>query len=953
MAKIAQDQAPELSRSASGGPDDDVAPNPSTYIDPAYPVSPANPLLSASANTAVQNPTNPGSGSGNAYIDSLIWGNAAWSTTSGPITYWLGSSSDANRPSGPLGTWSADQRAAVTNSLANYAAVANVTFDEATSEATANMVFFQIQTTGSTLAFAEIPNGQGGHGGNRNQVWLQFGYNQTASWSQIQQGGDGYQTVLHEIGHSMGLAHPHDGGDQPDASNFPGVTNSSDIGTFGLNQGPFTAMSYNVGYNVQPNTTQAFGENASLGALDIAALQRIYGANNTYRSGNDSYSLPTVNQATTANQMGAFWSCIWDTNGTDTISAAGATASATIDLRAATLTGQNAGGYISRVNGIQGGVTIANGVVIENAIGGSAADRLTGNSADNVFTGGAGADTITGGAGADTLRDTAANLDGDVFTDFTNADIINVSDAGIGVTNLTFSGTTLSFTSGSGNHSLQLQGGTVTGTVQQRVDVNGGVDIFFAAPVVPGAPVYAIAVAPTTGAEGTATGSGSTFTYTVTRTGDTSQAGSVAVALSGTATVPGQTGADYATSLQNGMVTFAANATTATFTVTTTPDALFEGDETVVATLGAITGGGSLGTASATATITNDDTAPTLALSPTAITLVEGNSGSASYTYTVTRTGDAQAAQTVAYAVTGTGANPANAADFTGNALPAGTLTFAQGQTSQTITVQVAGDTTVEPDEGFTLTLSNPNFGTITQASATGTITNDDSVAPTPTPAPAPAPAPNPVPAGVAQMGTSGADLINGGTGNDTLSGLSGNDTVFGKEGNDLIQGNQGEDLLFGNQGNDTLFGGQGQDTLFGGQDADLLFGNLGADLLMGNLGTDTLFGGQGNDSLYGGQGDDVLFGDLGDDVLSGDLGNDVLRGGAGADRYVFNVNSGADVVLGFSAAEGDRLDLRGQTYTFGVAADGSGSALLVLSGGGTIELAGITQAQVNPGFFA
>ena len=923
-----------------------MGPDSSTYIDPAYPVSTAPPMLSASANTAVQNPTNAGSGSGNAYIDSLIWGNAAWSTTSGPITYWLGSSADANRPSGTLGTWSADQRAAVTNSLANYAAVANVTFDEATSEATANMVFFQIQTTGSTLAFAEIPNGQGGHGGNRNQVWLQFGYNQTASWSQIQQGGDGYQTVLHEIGHSMGLAHPHDGGDQPDASNFPGVTNANDIGTFGLNQGPFTAMSYNVGYNVQPNTTQAFGENASLGALDIAALQRMYGANTTYRTGNDSYTLPTVNA------VGTFWSSIWDAGGSDTISAAGATASATIDLRAATLTGENAGGYISRVTGIQGGVTIANGVVIENAIGGSAADRLTGNAADNVFTGGASADTITGGAGADTLRDTAANLDGDVFTDFTNADSINVTDAGSSVTNLSFTGTTLSFTSASGNHSLQLQGGTVTGTVQQRANAtNGGVDIFFAAPVVPGAPVYAIAVSPATGAEGTATGSGATFTYTVTRTGDTSQAGSVAVALSGMATAPGQTGADYATSLQNGMVTFAANATTATFTVTTTPDALFEGDETVVATLGAITGGGSLGTASATATITNDDSAPTLALSPTAITLAEGNSGSTSYTYTVTRTGDAQAAQTVAYAVTGTGANPANAADFTGSTLPAGTLTFAQGQTSQTITVLVAGDTAVEADEGFTLTLSNPNFGTVTQASATGTITNDDSLAPNPTPAPAPAP--NPVPAGIAQSGTTGADLINGGTGNDSLTGLAGNDTVFGKEGNDLIQGNQGEDLLFGNQGNDTLFGGQGQDTLFGGQDADLLFGNLGADQLFGNLGADTLFGGQGADTLFGGQGDDVLFGDLGDDVLSGDLGNDVLRGGAGADRYVFNTNSGADVVLGFNQAEGDRLDLRGQTYRFGIAADGSGSALLILSGGGTIELAGITQGQVNANFFA
>ena len=210
-----------------------------------------------------------------------------------------------------------------------------------------------------------------------------------------------------------------------------------------------------------------------------------------------------------------------------------------------------------------------------------------------------------------------------------------------------------------------------------------------------------------------------------------------------------------------------------------------------------------------------------------------------------------------------------------------------------------------------------------------------------------------PTPTGLTLAGTAGADLITGGPGNDTLAGLSGNDTLFGNEGADLLEGNQGADLLFGNQGSDTLFGGQDQDTLFGGQDADLLFGNLGADLLLGNLGMDTLYGGQGNDSLYGGQGDDVLFGDLGDDVLSGDLGNDVLRGGAGADRYVFGVNSGADVVLGFSAAEGDRLDLSGQTYRFGVAADGSGSALLVLSGGGTIELAGITQAQVNAGFFA
>ena len=93
---------------------------------------------------------------------------------------------------------------------------------------------------------------------------------------------------------------------------------------------------------------------------------------------------------------------------------------------------------------------------------------------------------------------------------------------------------------------------------------------------------------------------------------------------------------------------------------------------------------------------------------------------------------------------------------------------------------------------------------------------------------------------------------------------------------------------------------------------------------------------------LYAGQGDDLLFGDLGDDVLSGDLG---------ADRYVFGVNAGNDVVRGFSFAQGDRLVLGGQTYTLGSAADGF--ALLTLSGGGTVELAGLAASEFNASFLA
>ena len=80
--------------------------------------------------------------------------------------------------------------------------------------------------------------------------------------------------------------------------------------------------------------------------------------------------------------------------------------------------------------------------------------------------------------------------------------------------------------------------------------------------------------------------------------------------------------------------------------------------------------------------------------------------------------------------MTGSGANPATAADFTGGVFPTGTVSFAAGETSKTITVNVAGDTAVEPTEGFTLTLSNPSAGTtIGTATATGTILNDDTAA--------------------------------------------------------------------------------------------------------------------------------------------------------------------------------------------------------------------------------
>jgi hypothetical protein len=106
----------------------------------------------------------------------------------------------------------------------------------------------------------------------------------------------------------------------------------------------------------------------------------------------------------------------------------------------------------------------------------------------------------------------------------------------------------------------------------------------------------------------------------------------------------------------------------------------------------------------------------------------EGNSGTTPFTFTVTRTGNTTGTSTVNWAVTGTGTNPANAADFAGGTLPTGTVTFAPGVTSQVITVNVSGDTVVELDETFTVSLSNPSNATISTATTTGTIRNDDTV---------------------------------------------------------------------------------------------------------------------------------------------------------------------------------------------------------------------------------
>ena len=99
----------------------------------------------------------------------------------------------------------------------------------------------------------------------------------------------------------------------------------------------------------------------------------------------------------------------------------------------------------------------------------------------------------------------------------------------------------------------------------------------------------------------------------------------------------------------------------------------------------------------------------------------EGNTGAQPMSFTVTLAKAYPLKVSVAYA-TADGTATAGS-DYTATS---GTLVFAPGQTTKTVAVPIVGDTTYEPDETFTLTLSNSVNATLGTATATGTITNDD-----------------------------------------------------------------------------------------------------------------------------------------------------------------------------------------------------------------------------------
>ena len=334
----------------------------------------------------------------NNAIDSLL-GDARWSNAT--VTYSFpdfGSSWSTNAFSG-YGS-SASDEPPWSASFAPLSNADKVSFRAAVSawSGVANMQFSETRDSSSSVGDIRAAYGYSADMANAEaaayrpsntsvagDIWFNaFANIASSTWSA---GSFSYLTVLHELGHALGLKHPFsDGATLPAA--LDNVSN--------------TVMSYSAASGA-PGSTLSFYPTTPM-VLDIQAIQYIYGSNQAIRAGNDVY---TYNDASTFHQT------IWDGGGTDTLAYNG-NINAKINLNAGQGSSIGQAVYARDQFGINlyqlNNIWVANGTLIENASGGNGNDQITGNAAANILQGGAGNDTLFGGGGNDTL-DGGAGID--------------------------------------------------------------------------------------------------------------------------------------------------------------------------------------------------------------------------------------------------------------------------------------------------------------------------------------------------------------------------------------------------------------------------------------------------------------------------------------------------------------------------------------------------------------